>query len=141
MFVHCGIFFDRNADTTGGMNFYASVHRLGYHFNAPTMNQTWGWDSGLSISNATWTMCALTVNATTVKAYLFTSSSTPSTTSNNPSSPHSSTNFANIRLGRDAFSESRSYKGDIGHALFYSSTLTDNEIMQIYNATKSRYGY
>ena len=139
-----GIMFNRNYPgntNAAGMNFRSNTSDLGYHFVSGTMSQTWGWASGLSISDATWTMCAVTVNATTVKAYLFTSSSTPSTASNNPPSIHSSTDFKNIRLGRDAFSESRSYKGDIGHSLFYSSTLTDSEIIKIYNATKSRYGY
>ena len=128
---HAGIILDRSGGV-GGLNFVSGSTFLGYNSN--------GYNTGLSISNATWTMCAVSINSTTAKIYRFTSSSTPST--NTRTTTHSSTTFTNIKIGRDPFGDgARSFTGDIGHSLFYSATLSDSDIIDIYDNTKSTYGY
>ena len=130
-----GLFYNRES-SVHGLGFSGSSHEISYTWN--NVNNTWSWDSDLFVDDATWTMVALSVNPSTAKGYTYTSSSTPSTSTNTVS--HSAATFQNIEIGRDNYG-GRHFKGDIGHALFYSSTLTDTEITQIYNATKSNYGY
>tara|TARA_Y100001938_G_scaffold142016_1_gene212633 strand:+ start:340 stop:1092 length:753 start_codon:yes stop_codon:yes gene_type:complete len=133
--TYTGLMVNRiDASDTSGMVFRATSEEIGYMIN----NNGFLWQSGLVVADATWTMVAIAVNSTTVKAYRYTSSSTPSTATNTNS--HSSYTYSNLELGRDNYG-GRYFKGDIGHSLFYSSTLTDSDITQIYNATKATYGY
>ena len=134
-----GIFFDR-ISSANGIHFYDDSNKIAYTWN--NVNNTYSWESNLLVDDATWTMVAVSVNSSSVKAYRYTSSSTPSTATN--SNSHSQATFQNLSIGRDSSSyggSNRHFNGDIGHALFYSSTLTDSQITDIYNATKSTYGY
>ena len=137
------IMFARNVTTNNanGFNLYSGTHNLGYHWN----NSNWPYNSGLNIANATWTMVALTISASAAKFYRYTSSSTPSTAQNNTS--HAAQTFTGtaedaLGIGNDCeVTDQRGWNGDIGHALFYSTTLSESDITDIYDNTKSTYGY
>ena len=129
-----GFMFDREGQSICGMHFYEGEHTIGYHWN--NSGNTWGWDSEVSIPDATWCMVALAVSSTEVKAYLYTNTSTPTSAQNTNS--HSNATFKNIEIGRDPYG-GRDFKGDIGHALFYSGTLTQSQITSIYNDTQANY--
>ena len=131
-----GIFFNRLTDSSG-IHFYDDSNKIAYSWNGEL--NTYSWQSNLLVADATWTMVAVSVNSSTAKAYRYTSSSTPSTATNTVS--HTQSTFGNLNIGRDSFFGSRYFDGDIGHTLFYSSTLTDSQITDIYNSTKSTYGY
>jgi len=131
-----GIFHDR-VSSANGVHFYDDSNKIAYTWN--NSNSTYSWQSDLLVADATWTMVAVSVNSSSVKAYRYTSSSTPSTATN--SNSHSNATFQNLSIGRDNYGSYRYFNGDIGQALFYSSTLTDSQITQIYNTTKSTYGY
>lgn len=129
-----GIMFNRINNHVNGFHLHDSELTLGYHWNNSI--STWDWDSEISVPDATWCMVALTVSSTEVKAYLYTTTSTPTTAQN--SNSHGSATFQNIEIGRDPYG-SRDWKGDIGHALFYSSALSQSQITSIYNATQNTY--
>ena len=137
------IMFARNVSTNNanGFNLHGSTHNLGYHWN----NSNWNYNSGLNIANATWTMVALTISASAAKFYRYTSSSTPSTVQNNTShgaQPFTGTTEGALGIGNDCeVTDQRGWNGDIGHALFYSTTLSESDITDIYDNTKSTYGY
>lgn len=131
-----GIFFDR-VSTANGVHFYGDSNKIAYTW--ANSNNTYSWESNLLVADATWTMVAVSINSSSVKAYRYTSSSTPSTATNSNSHPAST--IRNLNIGRDSYGSSRYFDGDIGHALFYSSTLTDSQITDIYNTTKSTYSY
>ena len=137
------IMFARNVSTNNanGFNLYGSTHNLGYHWN----NSEWGYNSGLNIADATWTMVALAISPSAAEFYRFTSSSTPSTAQNNSThgaQPFTGTTVGALGIGNDCeVTDQRGWNGDIGHALFYKTTLSVYDIIDIYDNTKSTYGY
>jgi hypothetical protein len=80
-------------------------------------------------------MVAVSVTSTAAIAYLCQASGI--TTSTNTVS-HTSTTIDDIKIGVDDFS-SRYFAGNIAIANIYNRALTPDEILQNYNATKSRY--
>ena len=126
-----GILFSRGTDVTG-MNFQSS-NQLGYHWNG-TQN-TYEWNSGLTLPNLAWSMCAVSVSGSSATAYLCQSSGITSATN---TVSHTSTILNDIQIARDtAFT--RYYAGSIAQALIYNRALSAAEIAQNYNALKSRY--
>ena len=129
---YSGILFSRGTSITG-MNFFGGTNRLGYHWNAST--STYLWDSGLTVPDLTWCMIAVSVTSTSSTAYLCQIGITSAT---NVVS-HASTVLDSIRIAADSQSP-RFFKGNIAAAQIYNRALTDAEILQNYNATKSRFG-
>ena len=129
-----GFMFDREGNSVCGMHFHEDEHTIGYHWN--NSSSTWSWDSELAIPDATWCMVAVAVSSTEAKAYLYTNTSTPTSAQNTTS--HSNATFKNVIIGEDPY-HGRNFKGDIGHAFFYSGTLTQSQITSIYNATENTY--
>jgi hypothetical protein len=127
-----GILFSRGANTTG-MNFQVS-NQLGYHWN--DAGNTYNWQSGLTIPNLTWCMIAVSVTSSSAIAYLCQSSGITSATN---SVSHASTTINALMVGRDSFS-SRYFNGNIAQSLIYNRALSSTEILQNYNATKTRFG-
>jgi hypothetical protein len=127
-----GILFSRGTNTTG-MNFQVS-NQLGYHWN-DNIN-TYGWQSGLTIPDLTWCMVAISVTSTAAIAYLCQSSGI--TTATNTVS-HGSSLLNDIKLAQDD-AGSRFFNGNIGISQIYNRALTQEEILQNFNAQRSRYG-
>lgn len=61
---------------------------------------------------------------------------------NTKSDPYtgSVTNSQNLWIGRSAYTAGYQYTGDIGQVFVYNRMLTDAEILQNYNATRTTYG-
>jgi hypothetical protein len=127
-----GIIFSRGTSTTG-MNFYTS-NQLGYTWN--DASNTYNWSSGLTVPDLTWCMVAVSVTSIAAVAYLCQASGI--TTATNTVS-HTSTTIDDIKIGVDEFS-SRYSSGNIAIAALYNKALSATEVLQNYNATKSRYG-
>ena len=127
-----GILFSRGTNTTG-MNFQAS-NQLGYHWN--DAGNTYNWQSGLTIPNATWCMIAVSVTSTAATAYLCQTSGT--TTATNTVS-HGSSVLNDIKLALDD-ATSRYFTGNISTAMLYNRALTSEEITKNFNAFRGRYG-
>ena len=130
-----GILFSRGTNVTG-MNFQSS-NQLGYHWNG-TQN-TYEWNSGLTLPNLVWCMCAVSVSGSSATAYLCQSSGITSATN---TVSHTSTVMDDIQIARDpaiVFGAARYFTGSIAQASIYNRALTATEIQQNYLATKSRY--
>jgi len=133
-----GILHSRvNTDTTpnSGLNFYSSTNNLGYHWSASPNNPP-GWNSGVTIPDAAWCMCAVSVSPTVGNLYLGTSAGI--TTAQNIAT-HNSLDINAVKVGVD-FGFSRQFKGNIAVAQIYNRALTTNEIQQNFNALKTRFG-
>jgi hypothetical protein len=127
-----GILFSRGTNTTG-MNFQAS-NQLGYHWN--DAGNTYNWQSGLTIPDATWCMIAISVTSTAATAYLCQTSGT--TTATNTVN-HSSSVLNDIKLAQDD-AGGRFFNGNISTAMLYNRALTSEEITKNFNAFRGRYG-
>jgi hypothetical protein len=95
---------------------------------------TFTYSSGVDSSNQTWVMATLTVSPTDVKWYL------NGILQHSRIYGHSSTTISNLYIGSDAGTGGRYYNGRISMVQIYNLALTSIEILQIYNATKGRYG-
>ena len=98
----------------------------------------WGHNSGLSISDQTWTMVTVVFNSGTVNFYKNDNSETPST--GTPTTYSSTSAFPNLQIGKDRGFSTRILNGNIAYASVYDRGLTVAEITQNYNALKSRFG-
>ena len=127
-----GILFSRGAVTTG-MNFQIS-NQLGYHWN--DAGNTYNWQSGLTIPDATWCMIAVSVTSTSATAYLCQSGGT--TTATNTVN-HSSGNLNDIKLAVDD-AAARYFNGNIAIAQLYNIALSAGEISQNFAADRGRFG-
>ena len=127
-----GILFSRGANTTG-MNFQSS-NQLGYHWN--DAGNTYNWQSGLTIPNATWCMIAISVTNTAATAYLCQSSGT--TTATNTVN-HSSSNLNDIKLALDD-AAARYFNGNIAIAQLYNTALSAAQVSQNFQADRGRFG-
>ena len=128
-----GVIFSRGT-TTSGMNFRGASENIGYHWNSD--QNTYNWDSGLTVPTQEWCMMVVTVTSSVATAYLCRSSGITSSTN---SISHSSVILDSIEIGRDSYSNSRCFDGRISMAMIYNKALTAAEVKQNYNATKGRY--
>jgi hypothetical protein len=127
-----GILFSRGTNTTG-MNFQTS-NQLGYHWN--DAGNTYNWQSGLTIPDATWCMIAVSVTSTAATAYLCQTSGI--TTATNTVS-HGSSVLNDIKLAQDD-AGSRFYNGNIAIAQLYNIALSAEQISTNFAADRGRFG-
>jgi len=127
-----GILFSRGTNTTG-MNFQTS-NQLGYHWN--DAGNTYNWQSGLTIPDATWCMIAVSVTSTAATAYLCQTSGT--TTATNTVN-HSSSVLNDIKLALDD-AAARYFNGNIAIAQLYNIALSAGQVSQNFQADRARFG-
>jgi hypothetical protein len=127
-----GIFFSRGTSVTG-INFQ-SFNLLGYHWNGNS--NTYFWNSGLTIPNATWCMIALSVTSTAATAYLCQTSGI--TTATNTVS-HGSSVLDDIKIAWDD-AAARYFNGNIAIAQLYNIALSAEQISQNFTADRGRFG-
>jgi len=127
-----GILFSRGTNTTG-MNFQTS-NQLGYHWN--DAGNTYNWQSGLTIPDATWCMIAVSVTSTTATAYLCQTSGT--TTATNTVN-HASSVLNDIKIAQDD-AGGRFFNGNIAIALLYNIALSAGQVSTNFEADRGRFG-
>jgi hypothetical protein len=121
---------------TYGTNFQANAFRT---IGDAYINFWWSRDltsSTLSMSANNWYMAAATYNGTTRTIYhnaVSKGSDNPSTTSRNITTTN------NLRVA--STNNAEYYNGGIGFVLLYNNALSSTQITEIFNQTKSRYGY
>jgi hypothetical protein len=95
---------------------------------------TYTYFSGVQTANQTWAMATLTVTATEAKWYI------NGILQHTRVNGHSSSTFANLYVGSDPQDGNRYYNGRISMVQIYNRALTASEILQNYDATKTRFG-
>jgi hypothetical protein len=105
---------------------------LGYHWlnNAGTYT----YSSGVDTTNQTWSLATLVITATDAKWYL------NGVFQNTRTASHSSSTFSNLYIGSDSGTANRYYNGRISMVQLYNRALSQQEILQNFNATRFRYG-
>jgi hypothetical protein len=129
-----GILFNRTP-SVNGLNFYDTTNNIGYHW-ADAIS-TYNWNSGLTVPNAVWCMCAISISSTSATAYLCQSSGITSATN---SVSHASLTLGIFNVGLDPGSSSRIFNGSISSTMIYNRALSTAEIAQNFNALRGRYG-
>ena len=128
-----GIIYSRSATATG-ISFYGTTNKISYTWNNAV--DTYSWDSGLTIPDATWCMIAVSVTSTAATAYLCQSSGITSATN---TVSHGSSLFDDIKLAQDD-AGARFFNGSIAVAQLYNIALSASEISQNFQADRSRFG-
>jgi hypothetical protein len=127
-----GILFSRGTNTTG-MNFQTS-NQLGYHWN--DAGNTYNWQSGLTIPDATWCMIAVSVTSTAATAYLC---QTGGTTTATNTVNHASSLLNDIKIAQDD-AGSRFFNGNIAIAQLYNIALSAGQVSTNFEADRARFG-
>ena len=130
------------ASTTGGNHnviIESGSNRLGMYSQASAFQ-----DSGFTVNNlpgygtTTWAMMTWRFNASTTPYYNFSYNDTPSTLRGSNNSAASGFIHGIYALG--FYQGGSQYWGDIAQVLLYDRVLTDAEVLQNFNATRSRFG-
>ena len=127
-----GILFSRGSNTTG-MNFQTS-NQLGYHWN--DAGNTYNWQSGLTIPDATWCMIAVSVTSTAATAYLC---QTGGTTTATNTVNHASSLLNDIKIAQDD-AGNRFFNGNIAIAQLYNIALSAGQVSTNFEADRARFG-
>ena len=127
-----GILFSRGTSVTG-MNLQVS-NQIAYTWNDAV--NTYSWQSGLIVPDATWCMIAVSVTSTAATAYLCQASGI--TTATNTVS-HTSSVINDIKIAWDD-ATSRYFTGNIAIAQLYNIALSAGEISQNFQADRARFG-
>jgi hypothetical protein len=126
--------------TQFGLEFQNSTGRIGYFWNNNASN-TYGYDTGLSLTTNVWYMVGLTLDATEVIFYRATSSTI---STNTRTFTHTSQTVASNSAqfyGGDPENTARGFKGNLGECWFYNRKLSNSEVTSIFNSTKASYGF
>jgi len=127
-----GILFSRGTSVTG-MDFQVS-NQIAYTWNNAV--NTYSWQSGLIVPDATWCMVAVSVTSTTATAYLCQASGI--TTATNTVS-HTSSVINDIKIAWDD-AAARYFNGRIAIAQLYNIALSAGEVSQNFAADRARFG-
>jgi hypothetical protein len=126
-----GILFSRGTSVTG-MNLQVS-NQVAYTWNDAV--NTYSWQSGLIVPDATWCMIAVSVTSTAATAYLCQTSGI--TTATNTVS-HTSSVLNDIKIAWDD-AAARYFDGNIAIAQIYNIALSSGEISQNFQADRGRF--
>ena len=122
---------------SGGTGLYLYNNILGYDWD----NQNWDWRSNLTVPNNQWSMIVITVNSSTVTAYMCNASGIASASSGRGHSSLTSKGATNFYIAYDPYSPTgRALNGKMGTAMVYSVALSSADISSIFNAQKASFG-
>ena len=127
-----GILFSRGTSVTG-MDLQVS-NQIAYTWNNAV--NTYSWQSGLIVPDATWCMIAVSVTSTAATAYLCQASGI--TTATNTVS-HTSSVINDIKIAWDD-AAARYFNGNIAIAQLYNIALSAGEVSQNFEADRARFG-
>lgn len=130
---YVGIMFNRSTNAnTVGMNIGPDrLVKLGYHYK--NQESTYNFNSNLIIPDLTWCMVAYVQESTQAILYVNTSSATNAV-------GQAGADLNVLNLCRDSDFASRVFKGNVAISMLYNRNLSAAEILQNYNAQKSRFG-
>lgn len=125
----------QNAITNSG-----NSARVGYFWNNNASN-TWGYDTGLTMSTNTWYLVGVTLDATEVIFYRGTGSTLSTNTRTFAHTAQTIASDSNIYYGGDPEQTNRGFDGRLGELWFYNRKLSNSEVTSIFNSTKATYGF
>ncbi len=132
-----GVIVRRTSQYSGATSLYLVNSNLSYDWD----NANWSWRSNLMVPNNQWSMIVISVNATTVTAYLCNATGINSVSSGRGHSSLTSKGATNFHIGYDPYNyPSRAFKGKMGTAMVYSVALSSTDITAIFNAQKASFG-
>ena len=125
-----GIYVSLCRDGNGQLSWWSGANNGGW------------WDTGLTVPLNTWCFVAGNWTSNTRKAWLAYKNYSLTSSSNNNDTFNSSTDSANFGIFTEIWSPAAYYTldGGISYLALYNTYLTDSQILQIYNSTKSRFG-
>jgi hypothetical protein len=122
---------------SGATSLYLVNGNLSYDWN----NSKYGWRSNLMVPNNEWSMIVITVNASSVTAYLCKASGITSASNGTTHESLTSRGATNFHIGYDPYRPSdRALKGKMGTAMVYSVALSSADITSIFTAQKAAFG-
>jgi len=127
-----GVLFSRGTSVTG-MNLQVS-NQIAYTWNDAV--NTYSWQSGLIVPDATWCMIAVSVTSTAATAYLCQASGI--TTATNTVN-HTSSVIDDIKIAFDD-ATIRYFTGNIAIAQLYNIALSADQVSQNFQADRGRFG-
>ncbi len=122
---YSGLVFSRSAQPCG--LFYGADQNLHYSWNSGA-SSTWGWNSGLTIPANQWALIAGVVEADKATLYVCSGGSTTVAVNN---LAHASQTVNAVRIGSDAHSATRLFKGSIDDVRIYTRALLRCEIQAL----------
>jgi hypothetical protein len=127
-----GVVFFRPSATGINFRYLSTGLQLGFHWgDAPS---TYNWGGGPTILNNTPVDVCLTINSTKAIYYINGINSAELV------QVYSSVTMSNLTLATDIGLAGRSFKGTMYSTSIYNRALTATEVLQNYNAQKSRFG-
>lgn len=125
-----------SSDAGGHFMYMSSTTKLwAGHSNVPPYSGPGAFGSIMNFSTGTWYMATVTFSTSTgIKLYVNNALENADPAYTTAHTGNGSTNIARFGVGNFL-------NGSIAYALAYSRVLSLTEIQQIYNATKSRFGY
>lgn len=125
-----GLFYNRGSNISG-FHFSGSTNKLGWTWNNAAT--TYNYDTGLTVSQNTWSMVALSVGATSTTFYLNLSTNTQTYTT-------AAQTFNSVMIGRDPEpSAPRYFNGRIATVSLYNRALSTVEMTRNFNALRGRF--
>jgi hypothetical protein len=122
---------------SGHTSLYLANSNLCYDWD----NSKYGWRSNLIVPNNQWSMIVITVNASSVTAYLCNASGISSASNGTTHDSLTSRGATNFHIGYDPYSPAgRAVRGKMGTAMVYSVALSSTDITAIFNAQKASFG-
>jgi hypothetical protein len=130
---YTGLIFSRST-TVLGMNYELS-QRVNYTWN--DQSNTYNWNSGLTPPNGAW--CYLALSVFSDRAIMVMGTSTGFSVATNAVT-HGVAAPTEFRIGTDNAASGRFFNGSIAIAGMYNRGLTQDELQQNFNATRTRFG-
>jgi hypothetical protein len=122
---------------SGATSLYLVNGNLCYDWN----NSKYGWRSNLMVPNNQWSMIVITVNASSVSAYLCNANGITSASNGTSHESLTSRGAAKFHIAYDPYDiPNRAVKGKMGTAMVYSVALSSADITAIFNAQKASFG-
>ncbi len=132
-----GVVFSRSGTTTAGLNFSSQTNSDGY--STGVLGYTWnndgatyGWNSGLTPPQNTWSLVSLVITPTNATIYILNPSGLAFSVNNYTNPPQK---FEGPTLiGVDSLASARNFTGKIDEVALFNQSLTQNQMIALYAA-------
>jgi hypothetical protein len=131
-----GVFFGRGGATTAGINYSGNTDEIGYTWTGygEGDQNTWGWNSGLTVPENQWSLVALVIDPVKATIYVGSSNSLVSAVNVYTNAIQTFASEPN-QIGADPTDDTgRVFSGTIDEVAVFQSALTPSQIGALYAA-------